>query len=177
MADANKALVVADKLDNWVITLGKGISSCYALLIIVIIVQVVLRKGFHAGLISLEEIQWYLYGTGVMFGMSYAQALNTHVRVDLFYNKFSKNKRHLVEIIGIIFLLLPFLSLIFYHSLDFVYDSFRTMESSAAPAGLPYRWVIKAVIPLSIGLLYIAVISRLYRESVLLITGESKDAI
>ena len=165
-------LVVADRVDHWVLTLGKLISTCYALLIITIILQVVLRKGFHAGLISLEELQWYLYGTGVMFGMSYAQAKDAHVRVDLFYAKFSARGRHLVEIIGILTLLLPFLSLIFYHSLDFVYDSFRTMESSAAPAGLPYRWVIKAVIPISIGLLYIAVVNRLYRELILLLKGK-----
>lgn len=167
-----KALVFADRIDNGVITLGKLISSCYALLIVIIILQVVLRKGFHAGLISLEELQWYLYGAGVMFGMSYAQAKDSHVRVDLFYNNFSARTRHLVEILGILILLLPFLILIFYHSLDFVYDSFRTMESSAAPAGLPYRWIIKAVIPVSIGLLMLAVVNRLYRELILLMRGE-----
>lgn len=167
-----KALVVADHIDNWVLTLGKWISTCYALLIVTIILQVVLRKGFHAGMISLEELQWYLYGTGVMFGMSYAQAKDSHVRVDLFYNNFGARTRHLIEITGILILLLPFLSLIFYHSLDFVYDSFRTMESSAAPAGLPYRWIIKAVIPLSIGLLVLAVLNRFYRELILLIRGE-----
>ncbi len=167
-----KALAFADRIDKGIITLGKLISSCYALLIVIIILQVVLRKGFHAGLISLEELQWYLYGTGVMFGMSYAQAKDSHVRVDLFYNNFSARTRHLVEILGILLLLLPFLSLIFYHSLDFVYDAFRTMESSAAPAGLPYRWIIKAVIPLSMGLLMLAVVNRLYRELILLMRGE-----
>ena len=92
--------------------------------------------------------------------------------VDLFYNKFRPFTRHVIEILGIIILLLPFLFLIFYHSLDFVYDAYRTMESSAAPAGLPYRWIIKAVIPLSISLLIVAAVNRLYREFVLLLRGE-----
>lgn len=165
-------LGVADLIDNLVLTIGKWVSSCYAFLIIIIILQVVLRKGFHAGLISLEELQWYLYGTGVMFGMSYAQAKDSHVRVDLFYNRYGPKTRHIIEILGILILLLPFISLVFYHSLDFVYDSFRTMESSAAPAGLPYRWVIKAVIPISVGLLILAVVNRLFRETILLIRGE-----
>ena len=80
MSQKMKALVVADRIDAYIIQLGKWISSCYALLIVIIILQVVLRKGFHAGLISLEELQWYLYGTGVMFGMSYAQAKDSHGR-------------------------------------------------------------------------------------------------
>lgn len=172
MTHKMKALVVADQIDACIIQLGKWISSCYALLIVIIILQVVLRKGFHAGLISLEELQWYLYGIGVMFGMSYAQAKDSHVRVDLFYNKFRPFTRHIIEILGIIILLLPFLWLIFYHSLDFVYDAYRTMESSAAPAGLPYRWIIKAVIPLSISLLIVAAVNRLYREFILLLRGE-----
>ena len=42
-------------------------------------------------------------------------------------------------------------------------DSFRLNESSESPAGLPYRWLIKAVIPISFGLLFMAALARLLR--------------
>ena len=71
---------------------------------------------------------------------------------------------------------LPFVWVVFYHSLDFVADAWRTGERSDAPLGLPYRWAIKAVIPMSFGLLGLAALSRLYRDSVVLLRGARAGA-
>ena len=163
---------LADWFDHVIKRFGQGISWVYFLLIIVIVTQVVLRRGFSSGLIILEELQWHLYAIGVLFGLAYAQASNAHVRVDVLSSHFSKRWSHIVEITGICLLLLPFLYVIFYHSIDFVYESYRTSERSNAPSGLPFRWLIKSVIPLSIALLTLAALSRLYREIVLLRKGE-----
>ena len=61
------------------------------------------------------------------------------------------------------FLLLPFAFVILDHSLDFVHESFRVNERSDAPLGLPFRWIIKGVIPVSFSLLILAAISRMVR--------------
>jgi TRAP-type mannitol/chloroaromatic compound transport system permease small subunit len=42
-------------------------------------------------------------------------------------------------------------------------------ESSANPTGLPYRWVIKAVVPLTAALMFIAALARLIQEVLLLL--------
>lgn len=113
-----------------------------------------------------------MYALGVMFGLAYAQTTDAHIRVDLFHSRFKTRSKRLVEILGILCLLLPFISVIFLHSLDFLHDSYRINESSSAPSGLPWRWLIKGVIPASFALLALAVLSRLYRETVLLMRGE-----
>ncbi|MCX4026903.1 TRAP transporter small permease subunit [Endozoicomonas sp. SM1973] len=154
----------------WVKKTGEVISWSYAVLMAVIILQVVLRKGFSNGLIILEELQWHLYAIGFMFGMAYSQVLNSHVRVDLFYSHFSTKTQHIIEIIGLLILVIPFVSIIFIHSLDFVADSWRINERSAAPAGLPYRWLIKSIIPIAFVLLAITVIARIYHEVYMLVT-------
>jgi TRAP-type mannitol/chloroaromatic compound transport system permease small subunit len=166
------AVPLADRIDRLIQRITLSIGWCYVLLVLVIILQVTLRKGFSHGLIALEELQWHLYAIGVMFGLSYAQTTNAHIRVDLFHSRFKTRSKRLIEIIGILCLLLPFITVIFLHSLDFLYDSYRINESSSAPSGLPWRWLIKAVIPVSFALLALAVLSRLYRESVLLKRGE-----
>jgi TRAP-type mannitol/chloroaromatic compound transport system permease small subunit len=167
-----KPVPIADNVDGVIKKIGHGISWVYIILIAVIITQVILRRGFGSGLIALEELQWHLYAVGVMFGLAYAQVTNAHVRVDVVSNNLSNKWKHIIEITGIIFLLLPFLYVIFYHSLDFVYEAFRSSERSNAPSGLPFRWLIKSVIPVSIGLLILASLNRLYREVVLLKRGE-----
>ncbi len=167
-----KKVPLADFFDRAVLKMGHVISWVYAILIVVIITQVVLRRGFSSGLIALEEMQWHLYAIGIMFGLAYAQAANVHVRVDVLHSHFSNKWKHITEILGICILLLPFLYVIFYHSLDFVYEAFRSSERSNAPAGLPLRWLVKSVIPLSIGLLMLTAVNRMYREAVLLARGE-----
>ncbi|MEH6652111.1 MAG: TRAP transporter small permease subunit [Motiliproteus sp.] len=165
-------VAIADGIDSAIRKTGNLIAWTYVVLVLVIIAQVVLRKGFSNGLIVLEELQWHLYAVGVMFGLSYAQVNNAHVRVDLLYSSFRIKTKRIIDIIGILFLVLPFITVIFVHSLDFVADSWRINESSQSPSGLPWRWAVKSIIPLSFGMLGLAVVSRLIRDTVLLLRGE-----
>ncbi|BBB25439.1 TRAP transporter small permease subunit [Amphritea japonica] len=163
---------LADSIDRMIQKIGHLIAWSYVLLVLIIITQVVLRKGFSSGLIIFEELQWHLYAVGVMFGLSYAQTTNSHIRVDLFYSHFRAKTKNVIEILSILFMVLPFIAVIFIHSLDFVAESYRINEHSESPSGLPFRWLIKSVIPLSMGLLALAVLSRLYRDTVLLFKGD-----
>lgn len=164
---------LADCIDSFIKRLCVGIGWLYVVLVLVIILQVVLRKGFSSGLIMLEELQWHLYALCVMFGLAYAQVNNAHIRVDLFYTKFRKRTKYIIEILGILCLVMPFIAIVFLHSLDFFAESYRINESSDAPSGLPYRWIIKGVIPVSFALLALAMLSRLYRDTVLLLRGDN----
>ena len=165
-------LRLADTIDKNVRRIGLGAAWLYVLLVLVIILQVILRKGFSHGLIVLEELQWHLYALGVMFGLSYAQTNNSHVRVDLFYSHFRPRTKRIVDILGILFLAMPFVIVVFLHSLDFVADSWRINEHSASPSGLPWRWFIKASIPLTFGLLTLSLLARLMRDVSLLIAPQ-----
>ncbi len=63
---------------------------------------------------------------------------------------------------------IPFIALMLVYSLPFVWHSWALGEISQSPGGLPYRWLIKAVMPFSFGLLLLAVWSRLTRVWVFL---------
>ncbi len=164
---------LADAIDRLIQRIGLSVAWVYVLLVLVIMLQVILRKGFSSGLIALEELQWHLYAIGVMFGLSYAQTTNSHIRVDLFYSHFRARTKHIVEILGILTLVLPFILVVFLHSIDFVADSWRINEHSSAPSGLPWRWLIKGTIPVTFALLGLAVVSRLIRDVTLLVKGEN----
>lgn len=157
-----------DRIDAVLYRIGFVIGWSYVLLILVIIFQITLRKGFGSGSVAIEELQWHLFAAAMMFGLAAAQVKDSHVRVDLFYTRFSLKTRYLIEVIGICVLLMPFLVVVFSNSLDYVYESWRVNETSDATSGLPYRWLIKAVIPASFGLMFLAALSRLVRDFVLL---------
>lgn len=170
---AATAVPFADGIDRLIEKVGAMIAWLYLFLVAVIITQVMLRKGFSNGLVILEELQWHLYATAVMFGLSFAQVKNSHIRVDLLYGKLRAKSRYFIDSVGILFLALPFVAVIFIHSLDFVHDAWRINEHSDSPSGLPWRWIIKGVIPCSMLFLGLAMLSRLYRNVVLFCRGES----
>ncbi|MBD3667476.1 MAG: TRAP transporter small permease subunit, partial [Kangiella sp.] len=86
-----------------------------------------------------------------------------HIRLDLLHRNFSPRKKEWVELLGHIFLVWPLIFVLFTHGLDFVETSYRVSERSDSPLGLPYRWAIKSVLPISMFLLAVASFSRVLR--------------
>ena len=148
-------------LDPWLERIGRCASWLWLLLLIVIVANVVLRYAFDQGRIEFEEIQWHLYATGFLFGLSYALKDDVHIRVDLLHERFGPTLRAWIELYGILLLLLPFIALVLIFSVSFVAVSYQLGEVSSSPGGLPYRWAIKAVLPLGFALLLLAALSRL----------------
>ena len=123
------------------------------LLVILITVDVFLRYVFNFSSASLYELEWHFFAMIFLLGSSVTLQNDEHVRVDVFYNRLSKKKKEVINLIGNIFFLVPFSLVIFYTSIPFVTDSFVILESSPDPGGLPFRFIIKSIIPFSFFLL------------------------
>jgi len=144
-----------------------------ALLIAIIILNVIMRYGFHNGLILFEEIQWHLYAIGIMFGLSYAEITNSQVRVDVVASMLKPKTVLKWEIFGAIVFVFPTIFVILFNSFDYVANSYMLGESSSSPLGMPFRWAIKAAIPASFILLAMAVLARLFRNIITITQKET----
>lgn len=153
----------SDLVDAAVRRTGHVLMWANFVVIVTIIIQVILRYGFGHGLVIMEELQWHFYAVAFMFGLSYAVMTDSHVGMDLVYDRLSPKWQCRWDIFGLIFLLLPFAALLCYQSLDFVHEAWRLNERSVAPQGLPWRWAIKAVLPISFSMVVLAALSRLVR--------------
>ena len=141
------------------------LSWIWLVLIAVVVVNVTMRYVFGEGRIEFEEIQWHLYAAGFLIGMATCMDTDNHVRVDLFHARMSLKKQAWIELYGLLLLLFPFLIAMLIFSIPFVAYSYDIAEVSDAPGGLPYRWVIKSFLPLSMCLMIFAAISRLSRAT------------
>lgn len=168
-ASSRYRIPVVDFLNSLVSRIAETTAWLNVILVGIIVVQVVMRYGFNHGLVVLEELMWHVYAVAFMFGMAYAITKDSHIRVDLVHMKLPRPARHVIEILGILLLLMPFLWIIFHQSLDWVAESYRLDESSTSPQGLPHRWIIKSVIPLSFFLMFLAALARLIQETLLLL--------
>ena len=167
---------ITELLNRFIKRVVEAVAWLNVALIIVILTTVILRYGFHRnglllgwGLVPMEELEWHLYSVPFMFGLAYAITNNSHIRIDIIHMAMSKRLQHFFEIFGIIFLLMPFLLIMLDFSFDYAVYSFTHNESSQSPSGLPYRWIIKSVIPLSMLLMIIAALARLIQETALLL--------
>jgi len=154
---------ICTALDGIVDRFGRVLAWLNIALIVAIIIQVILRYVFDHGVVILEELQFHLYGMMLILAVSYTLVHDGHIRLDLFHTRFTKRNKEKVEIFGIIFLLIPMIGIIFFHSLDFLADSWKVNERSDAPMGLCCRWAFKAFIPVGFILLGMAAASRLIK--------------
>lgn len=84
-------------LAKWAVLLSCLISAGNA------VVRYVLNDSSNGWL----EIQWYMFAVCVMLGGAQVLRVNEHVRVDLIYGRLSGRGKVLVDLLGILFLLLP----------------------------------------------------------------------
>lgn len=155
-------------LDRVLTAIGQLMSWTWVGLMLVIMLNVITRYVFNEGRIEFEELQWHLYAVGWLFGLSYCFAADDHVRVDLLHDHLPLRAQGWVELFGLLFLLSPFLILVLWYAIPFVEYSWSLGEVSSNPGGLPYRWLIKAMLFVGFALLLLAMLSRLTRVFALL---------
>lgn len=133
-----------------------GVITSYLIMPLILITFFVafMRYILDFGSIALQEIIIYLHALIFMLGASYTLKNNMHVRIDIFYCKFSKNKKNKVNFYGTLFFLIPTCILIFFSSYNYVLSSILLMESSKEAGGLPTVYILKSyIILLSFSLL------------------------
>lgn len=135
---------------------------------------VVLRYGFDIGSVALQEAVTYLHGTIFMLGAAYTLKHDGHVRVDIFYRRFSPRARAWVNSVGGILFLLPLCVYIFFVSLDFVSQSWLIREVSTEPGGIPAVFLLKSLIPLMAVNLGLQAVAEILRSARVLIDTQEQ---
>ena len=152
---------IIDRLNE---RIGKTVSWLTVILILITCYDVVVRYIFRESSVAFQEIEWHLFAILFLMGGAYTLKTDDHVRVDIFYTKFSVEKKALVDFIGSIIFLIPFCLLTIYSSKDFVVNSFLVKETSPDAGGLPARYILKAFIPLSFFLLFLQGIALCFKS-------------
>ena len=124
--------------------------------------NVILRYTLSLGSVWAQELEWHLLAALILLGMSHALQRGDNVRVDLFYARYSPRLKRVVDVISALLLIAVAVAFI-QLSLGYVEQSRSIMEGSPDPGGIPYRWAVKALIPLGYGLLVLQQLAHLLR--------------
>jgi TRAP-type mannitol/chloroaromatic compound transport system permease small subunit len=140
-------------------------------MVAVVFTVVVLRYGFSIGFIWMQEIYVWLHSFIFMLGSGFTYLANEHVRIDVFYREASEKYKAWVNLIGNVFLLSPFLYIIWKYSYPFVYRSFLMNEVSREAGGMPALYILKSAILWFCLVLFLQLISNVCK-SLMVITGK-----
>ncbi|MEO1514047.1 MAG: TRAP transporter small permease subunit [Bacteroidota bacterium] len=161
-----------DRLNEWA---GRSVSWLTSLLVLLVCFDVITRYLLKDTATWIMELEWHLFALIFLIGAGYALKHDRHVRVDLFYARFSARDKALVNLVGGIVFLIPWCLLIVYTSFGYALDAWQTNEGSPDPGGLPARYVIKFSITMGMTLLLLQGVSQLIRSILTLL--ETKDPL
>ncbi len=156
------------KLERWANSfsdlLGRIAALLFLLLLLNVFYDVVARYLFNSVSIGMQELEWHLYASIFLLGIPYAIRTDSHVRVDIFYDRIGARRKAIIDLCGVVFLLLPFVLLVAWYGSSFAFESWSLGERSGDPGGLSNRWVIKAVIPFACMSMAVAGVGMLLRS-------------
>jgi TRAP-type mannitol/chloroaromatic compound transport system permease small subunit len=162
-------------IDRTTDLLGRSISWMTVVMVIMVLIVVFTRYFLQVGSIALQESITYLHAIVFLLGISYTLKQDGHVRVDIFYRKFSPRRKALVNFFGGIFFLIPVSGLIFYSSWDYVWASWAIGETSAENNGLPFVYLLKTLMILMPLTLILQGIAEIFKS--LFISIEHSDSL
>ena len=161
----HRLIRICDAANEWV---GRTLAWFTLGMVLVTLAVVIMRYGFTFGRIWIQEIAMYLHAAVFMLGAGYTLQHKGHVRVDIFYENFSRRRKALVDFLGTLLLLMPVAIFIFVWSLDFVGHSWARLEQSPETGGLPFVYILKTFIPLMALLLIVQGLAELARNGLVL---------
>ena len=143
---AGPARAFVARVERAVDLIGRAAAWLTLSIVVLMAIDVLMRYAFSIGSVWAQELEWHLLAPLVLFGMTYALLKGEHVRVDVFYARYSPRTQAAVDLLSAL-LAVAMAALVIRYSIQFVSQSYVINEISSDPGGLTHRWVLKALIP------------------------------
>lgn len=155
--------------------IGRAVIWLSTLLVLIVCFDVFTRYALKKSSVAVQETEWHLFAFLFLIAAAFTLKHDRHVRVDVFYAKFSGRLKAWVDFLGSLLFLVPFAIVTIIASKDFVINSFLIGEESPDPGGLPARYILKAAIPVGFFLLLLQAFSLLFKSLLKILNKNGSD--
>ena len=152
----NTIVRTIESIVSWV---GRSTAWLTTVLVLLICTDVIMRYAFSFTKAWVIELEWHLFALTFLLASAYALKEDQHVRVDVFYSKWSDKRKAWVNLVGTALFLIPWCLIIIKTGFQYADNSFAFRESSPDPGGLPARYIIKYSIVVGFVLLLLQAIA------------------
>ena len=170
----DRLVATADHIDRVIAAIGRAVAWLALFVVLMQFAVVVLRYAFGIGSIWLSESVIYGHAGLFMLAAAWTLQMGGHVRVDIFYADASPRTKALINLVGVLILLLPFMAVIVWFAVPYVARSWALWERSRETSGLPFVYLLKTLIPLFALLMALQGMSQAIRATQVLKDGHSE---
>jgi TRAP-type mannitol/chloroaromatic compound transport system permease small subunit len=162
---------ITDKIE-WVnVRIGEYVAYWAVISVFGYYYEVIARFAFNSPTNWLHESMFLMYGMQYMLAGAYAYREDQHVRVDVFYTKFSARGKAIADIITSLFFFI-FVGTLLWTSWKFASDAVSLHEVSFTEWGIQY-WPVKLTMPIGAALLLMQGVSKLIKDVAILRGGRA----
>lgn len=167
-----KILKAIDAANEFVGTVVKWLAPA---IMVLITTQVFLRYAL-ASPGDVLPILMIMGGASLyVLGWGYVYRHDRHVRVDVFYARWSPRTKAVIDVIGSLIWLLPWLALLLFVSGKWAWKSYETTEWWTLTYWRPPLWPMRATIFVGVVLLALQSLAQLYRSFYVLVRNRAYD--
>lgn len=163
----------ARAIDRFNDSIGQAVAWLALGMVLVQFVVVVMRYIFGIGSIFMQESIVYMHGFNFLLGSAYTLLHEGHVRVDIFYRTASARNKALTDLLGSLFLLIPFLIVLLWTAWPYVGASWAVLEGSQETSGIPGVFVLKTTMLVFVILMLLQALS-MAAHAILVLAGKER---
>ncbi|MCA3279292.1 MAG: TRAP transporter small permease subunit [Roseomonas sp.] len=160
------AVRLVDRMNRWV---GTAVALLILVLAGVIVYEVTLRYAFSAPTTWGTEISTYLFATYVLLGGGFAMLNGDHVRMDVFFARFSPRGQSGLDLLTAPFALL-YCYVLFFEGGAMVAEAMASGRRTSTDLSL-LLWPWQMALPVGVGMLTLQIFANLARDIVRFTTG------
>ena len=162
---------ITDALEWLNIRAGEFVAYWAVISVFAYYYEVVARFVFNSPTNWVHESMFLMYGMQYMLAGAYAYQVDQHVRVDVFYSKFSPRGKAIADIVTSVFFFIFILTMLWTGS-RFALDAIGNHEVSFTEWGVQY-WPVKLMIPIGAALMALQGLSKLIKDIVFVMNGRA----
>jgi len=126
--------------------IGRWLRWLAVLLVLIQLAVVVWRFVFASSHVMMQEAVFYTNAVLFMCTVGYAYLVDAHVRVDITYQGAPARRKALIDLLGIVFMVLPFAAVMLWYGWPYVRTSWAGMEGALFFGGIPAAFLLKTLI-------------------------------
>jgi TRAP-type mannitol/chloroaromatic compound transport system permease small subunit len=166
---------LARKIDAFQERFGQGVSWLMLAMVVVVFTDVVFRYLFNRSSVFVQEAEWHLFGLVYLLAAGYTMLYDEHVRIDIFYSRWSPRRKAAMDFAMLFVMYLPSAAMIIAATVPFVKHSLAVNEGSPDPGGIPYRWAYKSVIIVGFLILTLQAVSQAIKNFYWMMGWEERE--
>src|SRR5262245_60145813 len=144
---------------------GAIAAALVIVLVALMLYDVVLRYLFNAPTIWGNDLNTWLMGASFVLSIAYAMSTDSHVRVDLLYDRRTRPRIRYFDLIGLTLIILPTVAWVTLGLFDHFMTAYQSGERSGSGGFNPIVWPFKLILFVGLAIFTLQIVAQTIKRA------------